>query len=169
MRFNILFLIASRLPLTVYGAATSHLPIVTPYELHFIEAESQMMNGDATAARSSLEDANESHMTWLGVDAASIATYADSLAATTDLELIMNEKYGAMFTLTESWTDWRRIDFPSLSAPADANLSEILRRLPYPEGESLYNADNISLPLYATLMRTLVQRQLTVYGGICNS
>lgn len=141
---------ADSLTLPVYGAATSPLPIVTPYELHFIKAEAQMMNGDATAARSSLEDAIESHMTWLGVDAASITTYVGSLSATTDLELIMNEKYVAMFTLTESWTDWRRTGFPTLSAPADANLSAIPRRLPYPEGEYLYNADNVPMPLDAT-------------------
>jgi hypothetical protein len=141
---------ADSLTLPVYGAATSALPIVTPYELHFIKAEAQMMNGDATAARSSLEDAIESHMTWLGVDAASIATYVGSLSATTDLELIMNEKYVAMFTLTESWTDWRRTGYPALSAPADANLSAIPRRLPYPEGEYLYNADNVPMPLDAT-------------------
>ena len=61
-----------------------------------------MNSGDATAARASLEDAIESHMTWLGVDAASTTAYIDSLSATTDLELIMNEKYVAMFTSTES-------------------------------------------------------------------
>lgn len=141
---------ADSLELPAYGSATSALPIVTPFELYFIKAEAQMVGGDATSARASLEDAIESHMTWLGVDAADIATYVAALPATTDLELIMNEKYVAMFTSTESWTDWRRTGYPSISAPADANLSDIPRRMPYPEGEYLYNADNVPMPITAT-------------------
>lgn len=141
---------ADSLTLPSYGAATSDLPLVTPFELYFIKAEAEMNSGDANAARASLEDAIESHMTWLGVDAASTTAYIDSLSATTDLELIMNEKYVAMFTSTESWTDWRRTGFPTLTAPADANLSDIPRRMPYPEGEYLYNSDNVPMPLTST-------------------
>ncbi|MGB1281532.1 MAG: SusD/RagB family nutrient-binding outer membrane lipoprotein [Schleiferiaceae bacterium] len=141
---------ADSLTLPSYGAATSDLPLVTPFELYFIKAEAEMNSGDATSARASLEDAIESHMTWLGVDAASTTAYIDSLSATTDLELIMNEKYVAMFTSTESWTDWRRTGFPTLTAPADANLSDIPRRMPYPEGEYLYNSANVPMPLTST-------------------
>lgn len=141
---------ADSLTLPSYGAATSDLPLVTPFELYFIKAEAEMNSGDANAARASLEDAIESHMTWLGVDAASTTAYIDSLSATTDLELIMNEKYVAMFTSTESWTDWRRTGFPTLTAPADANLSDIPRRMPYPEGEYLYNSANVPMPLTST-------------------
>ena len=140
---------ADSLELPAYGSATSALPIVTPFELYFIKAEAQMVGGDATSARESLEDAIESHMTWLGVDATDMATYVAALPATTSLELIMNEKYVAMFTSTESWTDWRRTGYPSISAPAGANLSDIPRRMPYPEGEYLYNADNVPMPLSA--------------------
>jgi hypothetical protein len=141
---------ADSLTLPSYGAATSDLPLVTPFELYFIKAEAEMNSGDATSARASLEDAIESHMTWLGVDAASTTAYIDSLSATTDLELIMNEKYVAMFTSTEAWTDWRRTGFPTLTAPADANLSDIPRRMPYPEGEYLYNSANVPMPLTST-------------------
>jgi len=140
---------ADSLTLPAYGSATSDLPLVTPFELYFIKAEAQMAGGDATGARESLEDAIESHMTWLGVAATDMATYIAALPATTDLELIMNEKYVAMFTSTESWTDWRRTGYPSISAPANASLSDIPRRLPYPEGEYLYNADNVAMPLTA--------------------
>ena len=141
---------ADSLTLPSYGAATSDLPLVTPFELYFIKAEAEMNSGDATSARASLEDAIESHMTWLGVDAASTTAYIDSLSATTDLELIMNEKYVAMFTSTEAWTDWRRTGFPTLTAPADSNLSDIPRRMPYPEGEYLYNSANVPMPLTST-------------------
>lgn len=138
------------LTMPVLGGATSPLPIVTPFEIMFVKAEAQLAGGDATAARTTLEAAIESNMTWLGVDAADIATYVAGLSATTDLELIMNEKYVAMFSTGESWTDWRRTGFPALSAPADANLSGMPRRMPYPEGEYLYNSANVPMPLTST-------------------
>ena len=78
----------------------------------FVKAEAQLAGGDAISARATLEAAIESNMTWLGVDAADIATYVGALSTTTDLELIMNEKYVAMFSTGESWTDWRRTGFP---------------------------------------------------------
>jgi len=137
---------ADSLTMPAYGDATSALPIVTPFEIMFVKAEAQLA-GSASDARATLESAIESHMTWLGVDAGDIATYVAALPATTDLELIMNEKYVAMFSSSESWTDWRRTGFPTLSAPADANLSGMPRRMPYPEGEYLYNADNVPMPL----------------------
>ena len=116
---------ADSLTMPAYGDATSALPIVTPFEIMFVKAEAQLA-GSASDARATLEAAIESHMTWLGVDAGDIATYVAALPATTDLELIMNEKYVAMFSSSESWTDWRRTGFPTLSAPADANLRECL-------------------------------------------
>ena len=137
---------ADSLTMPAYGDATSALPIVTPFEIMFVKAEAQLA-GSASDARATLEAAIESHMAWLGVDAGDIATYVAALPATTDLELIMNEKYVAMFSSSESWTDWRRTGFPTLSAPADANLSGLPRRMPYPEGEYLYNADNVPMPL----------------------
>ncbi len=137
---------ADSLTMPAYGDATSALPIVTPFEIMFVKAEAQLA-GSASDARATLEAAIESHMTWLGVDAGDIATYVAALPATTDLELILNEKYVAMFSSSESWTDWRRTGFPTLSAPADANLSGLPRRMPYPEGEYLYNADNVPMPL----------------------
>ena len=140
---------ADSLTMPAYGDATSALPIVTPFEIMFVKAEAQLA-GSASDARATLEAAIESHMTWLGVDAGDIQAYVAALPATTDLELIMNEKYVAMFSSSESWTDWRRTGFPTLSAPADANLSGMPRRMPYPEGEYLYNNDNVPMPLDAT-------------------
>lgn len=146
---------ADSLTMPAYGDATSALPIVTPFEIMFVKAEAQLA-GSASDARATLEAAIESHMTWLGVDAGDIATYVAALPATTDLELIMNEKYVAMFSSSESWTDWRRTGFPTLSAPADANLSGLPRRMPYPEGEYLYNADNVPMPLTSTDRKSVV-------------
>ena len=55
----------------------------------------------------------QSNMDHVGVDAAASAAYIAALSATTDLELIMNEKYVAMYTHVEAWTDWRRTGYPS--------------------------------------------------------
>ena len=133
--------------LPFYGAATAEVPIITEHEVLYILAEAQLASGDAGAARASLEAAIQSNMDHLGVDAAASAAYIAALPSTTDEELIMNEKYVAMYTHVEAWTDWRRTGYPMISGPADANLSDIPRRMPYPEGEYLYNADNVPMPL----------------------
>jgi hypothetical protein len=89
-------------------------------------------------------------MAYVGVSATDAAAYVAAMPSSTTLELIMNEKYVAMYTHVESWTDWRRTGFPALSAPSGANLSEVPRRMPYPEGEYLYNANNVPMPIGAT-------------------
>jgi hypothetical protein len=133
-----------------YGAATAKLPIITDYELMFIKAEAQYRAGLTTDARSSLEAAVAANMAYVGVSATDAAAYVAAMPSSTTLELIMNEKYVAMYTHVESWTDWRRTGFPALSAPSGANLSEVPRRMPYPEGEYLYNANNVPMPIGAT-------------------
>jgi hypothetical protein len=141
---------ADSLTLPAYGSATSDLPLMTDFEVLFIKAEAQMSNSNASGARTSLEAAIDRHMTWLGVDQTLITAYVAALPASTDEELIMNEKYIAMFTSAEAWTDWRRTGFPTISAPVGANVADIPRRMPYPEGEYLYNSDNVPMPMTST-------------------
>jgi hypothetical protein len=141
---------ADSLTLPAYGSATSDLLLMTDFEVLFIKAEAQMSNSNASGARTSLEAAIDRHMTWLGVDQTLITAYVAALPASTDEELIMNEKYIAMFTSAEAWTDWRRTGFPTISAPVGANVADIPRRMPYPEGEYLYNRDNVPMPMTST-------------------
>ena len=136
--------------LPFYGDATAKLPIITDYELMFIKAEAQFRAGLTSDARASLEAAVLANMTYVGVSAADAATYVAAMPTTTSLELVMNEKYVAMYTHVESWTDWRRTGFPVLTAPSGANLTEVPRRMPYPEGEYLYNSGNVPMPITAT-------------------
>ncbi|MGA0110374.1 MAG: SusD/RagB family nutrient-binding outer membrane lipoprotein [Schleiferiaceae bacterium] len=133
--------------LPFYGAATADLPIITDFELMFIKAEAQLALGATSDARASLEAAIAANMAYLGVDAAAAQAYIAALPGTTNLELVMNEKYIAMYTHVESWTDWRRTGFPNISAPAGANLNEVPRRMPYPESEYLYNSANVPMPI----------------------
>ncbi len=136
--------------LPFYGAATAKLPIITNHEVLFIKAEALQRAGQTADARSALEDAILSNMTYLGVSATDAASYVAALPATTNLELIMNEKYVAMFTHVEAWTDWRRTGYPAISAPSGANLSDVPRRMPYPQSEYLYNSANVPMPLTST-------------------
>jgi hypothetical protein len=126
-----------------WGSANSPLNIMTYSELKFIEAEAiSRQGGDA---RPALEAAIAANMDRIGVSSSDRDIYIAALPATTDLELIMTEKYVATFSHYETWTDWRRTGFPGISVYPDANLSEIPRRLPYSESERLYNNNFINL------------------------
>lgn len=126
-----------------YGGQTSPLPFITNHETKFIIAEAKFRAG--TFTRQDLEDAVEANMSYLGVAAADRATYISNLPANPTLADIMYEKYVAMFSHIEAWTDWRRTDLPALTPVPGANLPAIPRRLPYPETERLYNDNFINL------------------------
>lgn len=128
----------------VYGSQTSPLNFMTYAELKFIEAEVKTRQG-AGDAGGVLLAAVEANMQAVGVDQADIATYVAGLPGTPTLGDVMNEKYVAMFTHVEAWTDWRRTGFPTISVFPGAQLPEIPRRLPYPEVERLYNSNFINL------------------------
>lgn len=127
-----------------YGSPTSPVPIMTYAELKFIEAEVQVAS-NPVLARMALEEAIRANMDKLGVSATDRDAYIANLPLIADLELVMNEKYIAMFGHYEAWTDWRRTGFPAISVFPGANLPEIPRRLPYPETERLYNSNFIDL------------------------
>ena len=61
-------------------------------------------------------------------------------AATITLEKIMTQKYIAMFTQPEVYSDWRRTNIPMLTPNAGASIAEIPRRLPTAQNERLYNS-----------------------------
>lgn len=44
----------------------------------------------------------------------------------------------------EAWTSYRRLDFPVLTAPADAAITEVPKRYTYPSAEQTLNATNYS-------------------------
>ncbi|MFN4298247.1 MAG: SusD/RagB family nutrient-binding outer membrane lipoprotein [Thermaurantimonas sp.] len=126
-----------------YGGQTSPLPFITNHETKFIIAEAKFRAG--TFTRQDLVDAVEANMTYLGVASADRTTYINNLPANPTLADIMYEKYVAMFSHIEAWTDWRRTDLPALTPVSGANLPAIPRRLPYPESERLYNDNFINL------------------------
>lgn len=136
--------------LPFYGSATASLPIIMDFELLFIKAEAKFALGEVADARTALEAAIAANMAYVGVSSTDAQAYAAGLPAATTEDLIMTEKYFAMFTHVEAWTDWRRTDIPALSAPVGASLTEVPRRMPYPESEYLYNSSNVPMPLTST-------------------
>lgn len=139
-----------------YTSKTSPVHMITYYELKFIEAEARLrVNVNDPLAQTALEEAISANMKLISGDNISdvdITTYVTNNATLTgdfdsDLEMIITQKYIAMFASIESWTDYRRTGYPILTPTSggDHNQNpggEIPRRLIYGQNERLYNEDN---------------------------
>ncbi len=127
-----------------YGSEDSPLPLVTYAEAKFIEAEAALRAGNAARAATAHNEAITINLTKLGVaDPAYLAANAAETAATITLEKIMTQKYIALFTQSEVWSDWRRTGFPTLTPNAGASLNEIPRRFPTAQNDRLYNTNAV--------------------------
>lgn len=136
------------------GSATSPLLMATYMEAKFIEAEAQARKGNEGNAQAALEEAVTASIELienisvsqgvLGEDETGAAEdYIESLSLEGNIESIMEQKYIAMFTQSETWTDWRRTGYPNIDAfPGNQTSDRIPRRLPYPQSETLYNPQN---------------------------
>ena len=128
-----------------YSSINSAVPLLTYTEMKFIEAEAQMRLGKAAEAHAAYVAAVKASLARTGVSDADAATFmaqpsVDPGATALTLENIMTQKYVAMYTQCESWSDWRRTGFPALT-PVNGN--EVPRRFPYPQSERLYNGGNM--------------------------
>ncbi len=124
-----------------YGDFDSPLPLVTYFEAKFIEAEAAFRAGNKPRAATAFNQAVESNLTKLGVaDPAYLLLHANETALTISLEKIMTQKYVAMFTQPEVWSDWRRTNLPALTPNPDGDVAGIPRRLTTPQSERLYNS-----------------------------
>ena len=118
---------------------------ISDAELDFINAEAKLLAGDNAGAHAAyLSGIGKSH-TFCGVSATAQAAYVaqasvDPGAASLTMNNVMYEKYVAMFTQPEVFSDWRRTGVPSLTPAAG---TAIPRRFLYPQSENLYNADNV--------------------------
>lgn len=125
-----------------FAAKDAPLPIVTGFELKFIEAEAALRAGQASRAKSAYEAAIQTNLSGLGVEQTDIDAYLAGPAAfnneapTNELQsLIMFQKWIAMFTQPEAWTDWRRTNLPALTPNPDGVLNQIPRRYPTEQRE----------------------------------
>lgn len=123
-----------------YSSIDSKVIIMSAYELKFIEAEAALATGDADRAAAAHNDAVMLSLTDTGVsDGAFETAHAAFDASTITLEEVMSQKYVAMYTQPESWSDWRRTGLPALTPAAGGAINQIPRRWPYPQTERLYN------------------------------
>jgi len=137
-----------------FASINSPVTFFTYSEQKFIEAEARLRLSDDAGALLALTDAVTANMDKLGVAPADAAAYIlanVNWVGTFDnkLELIMYEKYVAMFLSPEAWTDWRRSKdvnhpdgIPALIPSANSVIgANIPRRFIYANSERLYNTN----------------------------
>lgn len=97
--------------------ASKSMPLATYVEAKFIEAECKFRLGDLAGAASAQNEAvKASLLAVTGVaDSTYEANHASETSSTVSLNKIMMEKYVALFTQVETWTDWRRTGIPNLT------------------------------------------------------
>lgn len=126
-----------------YAEADAIVPLATYAEIKFVEAEAAFQTDDTDRAAAAHNAGVIASLEKFGVyDPASpfVAAHAQFTGAAITLEEIMTQKYVAMYTNPESYTDWRRTGIPNL-APA-AGQSQIILQWPTPQSERLYNSEN---------------------------
>lgn len=138
-----------------YTSINSPVVLMSYVEVKFIEAESHLQKAspDVAAAKAALDEAVAASfikITGAEIPVAYQAELDANWAAAADkLEVLINEKYIAMYSQSLiPWNDYRRTGYPDLEiVPNGINAfntnGEIPRRLPYPQEERLLNPDNI--------------------------
>lgn len=138
---------------TYYAANTAPVQIITLAEVKFIEAEAALSKNDKATAYQAYLDGIEAHMAMIGVDGGDATTYIDDAVvsvgeANITLDLIMKEKYVALFLHPETWNDARRYNYQyqDFTLPANHNPElggQYIRRLVYPDSETSRNAEHV--------------------------
>jgi hypothetical protein len=126
-----------------FGDIASPAPLLTFFEMKFIEAEAKSRMGDVAGSAIAGAEAVMANFIYLGLDSLTALTYIAGLPAAPTLDDIMTEKYKAMFTQLETWTDWRRTGSPSLTPVTCGPISQIPVRLPTALSERLYNTNAV--------------------------
>lgn len=126
---------------------TQPTPLMSYYELKFLEAEIKQRTGDATYT-TALANAIEGSFLSKGLTSAAAATYFTNVVtprlATNPLNEIMIQKYIAMYEAEamESYHDYRRTGIPAMSNPYNASVG-FMNRLPFVISEESSNSANI--------------------------
>ena len=132
----------------LFNASAQPVPLATYFEAKFLEAEAQLRKGSNDLAAQACNDGIKASVKWATRADASddfVTAVASLTASDIDLETIMLNKYDAMFTQLEVWTDWRRTGFPVLTPNPDplANANGIPYRFPTCISERNYNSNAI--------------------------
>jgi len=138
-----------------FTSSSSPVFLITYHELKFIEAEARLrINASDPAAQTTLQEgvrASIKKITGTATSDATINSFINANAVLSgnfenDLSVIINQKYVALFTSIESWTDYRRTGYPVLIPNEGGNHVQnpggaIPRRLAYPHNERIYNSN----------------------------
>jgi hypothetical protein len=137
-----------------YGSSTSPIVIMSYAETKFIEAEANLRAGNPLDAATAFNAAVIASLNEVAgtADAAYVTANASETAATITLEKIMTQKYIALYTQPETFTDVRRTNIPALSEPLGNEYpgKGLIQRWPYPNSERILNpnATTVSDPLF---------------------
>ncbi|MBX2967344.1 MAG: SusD/RagB family nutrient-binding outer membrane lipoprotein [Cyclobacteriaceae bacterium] len=138
---------------TFYAHRLSPVMVMTYAEQKFIEAEARLAKNQNPEAYAAYLAGITAHMDMLGVATADRDAYiSDPIVSVGDanitIDLIMKEKYVALFLSPETWNDARRYDFQytDMTVPDQLNTAlggQFSRRLQYPSSEFTTNAANV--------------------------
>ncbi len=134
-------------------SSSSPVFLSTYHELKLTEAEALLrINAGDPKAQTALQEgvkASIKRITGSSTSDATIASYLDANAKLTgnlnnDLKTIVTQKYVALFSSIESWTNYRRTGIPELVPNINGDHNQnpgggIPRRFAYPQTERLYN------------------------------
>jgi hypothetical protein len=135
-----------------YASTDSPIDLISYSEVRFIEAEARFkLNATDPLAVDACNEGIKASLQREGVYGDGSWYNANKInAASITLENIIIQKYLSSFLHVETWTDWRRTGYPSLPLATGAVISQIPRRLPYPDEERLYNGENMPAGLTIT-------------------
>lgn len=133
---------------------TQPTPLMSYYELKFLEAEAKQRTGDGTWS-AALRDAISASFLSKGLTAGAATTYFNDVVtprlAGNELNEIMIQKYIAMYEAEamESYHDYRRTGIPTMNNPNNATVG-FVNRLPFALSEESSNGANVpSVNIYS--------------------
>jgi hypothetical protein len=133
-----------------YSADNSPFQIITYAECKFMEAEADFRKGDKASAYAAYLAGINANMQKMGVPSADAQSYINSPAVSVGadnltLQLILKEKYVAIFLSPVTWDDMRRNDYnyKNFTLPLNVVTNTFIRRMNYPVNEISTNGKNV--------------------------
>ena len=137
-------------------SATFESPLMTYAELMFIRAEAAARGWTGGDAAAMYNQAVQANMAYWGVDAADADAYLAQPSVQYDAgnwkQILGEQKYISMYMQGyQVWSEWRRLDFPVLVAPAGAQngATGVPLRFFYNQNERSLNGNNLDAAVSA--------------------
>lgn len=137
---------SASVPGTYQASEDSPVVLISYAEVKFIEAEALFMTSDPDGAADAYNEAVLASLSKVTGDADQDWMDDNNITASAagiSLEDIIEQKRVALIGQIQPFSDWRRTGIPTLALASDATKTEIPRRFPYSQDESIYNPDNV--------------------------